>query len=397
MFELLTGLVRTKILGINFFVEEKIMKKILVLLLLCTIAATATAVTQDDMVLFRTNAPFAGNWYAHYSGGGAAGGFNAGGGAAGVDTTTGPYGFATAKPMMGDVNGDGLDDIVVAQDASGAIQWAAGHTVNDGAGNGLLSTVATSGTWPFGTTAGNLGNFLADINGDGYEDAVTINSGFNWHMLPSGAGGIGTGGAASGPLQFGLAGDQPIIGDFDGDGYDDVGVYQVNYGGAIVWSSSAGGVFNGGGVGPTGQIGGSAGDQLIVANLNGDAYDDVVMVRDNGIGGLKFFGLINDGTGHLDFFNPGTTIVDFGFNTDIPMVADISGDGLDDLVVYRDGWWYAAYTGAGGVLTNGVNSQASFGSTSVFGDVPLFGSLQIPEPTTVILLSLGGLLLRRKK
>ncbi len=366
------------------------MKKILLVLMMVIVAFSAVAV-QDDAILYRG----AGSWFGNYS---VPDGFGAD---ATVDTTLTGFGLAGATPLVGDINGDGIGDVVVVQVAGGGYQWVAAHSVNDGSGKGLLSSETTSAVNPFGTVEGNEGNMLADINGDGIQDIVTINSGFNWYAVPSGAAGINVG-TLQGPAQFGLAGqDQPIIGDFDGDGNADQGIYRIASGG-IYWKSSTGGVLGAGTAGPVGQIGAGATDSLIICNLNGDAYADAVMVRQTGADLIQWYGLINTTNasgayGFLDFFNPGTTIVNFGLDgTDTPMLGDINGDGMDDLVVNRGGTaFYAAFTTAGGALGSTTDDTLILG---LAGDIPVLGSIKlVPEPGIIGLLSLFGLAFLRRK
>jgi len=296
-----------------------------------------------------------------------------------TNTQSGAFGSSADTPLLGDVDGDGLDDIVYVHPA-GNYNWYASHTTdNDSNGAGELpGGTEDSSLIGFGTVAGSLDNFLGDVDGNGTDDAITVNSGFNWYAKPSGSDGLGTGGALQGPAQWGLAGDQPVVGDFDGDGYDDVAVYRVA-GGNIFWKSSAGGVIGAGAQGPIGQIGGFAGqDSLIACSLNGDAYDDAVMVRQDATGLMTWYGLINDGTGFLDYFNPGTTIVDFGLDDggSTPIVADINGDGRADIGYIRDNGsglvWRFAFTSSAGSLSSYVSASGTFGSS---GDVPLIGQL----------------------
>ena len=352
---------------ISLIKKGEIMKKIILMTLTFVAAiplSTFAVMTQKDMVVYRG----AGTWEAEYS---TLTGFGDGGTA---DTSLSGFGIAGATPLVGDVNGDGVADMVTVTPAA-SFNWKAAHSTVDGSRKGLMSQTTTSASAGFGTVAGSDGNLLGDINGDGRQDIITINSGFNWYTQLSTASGIG--GTLQGPAQFGLAGDQPICGDFDGDGNDDIGIYRHG-GGNIYWNSSAGGVIGAGALGPIGQIGGAATDSLIIGNLNGDAYDDAVMVRQDGAGLITWYGLINDGTGDLDYGNPGTTIRNFGLDgTDTPMLGDINGDGMDDIIVNRGGThWYTTFTTAGGALGNNAagDDDAAFGTA---GDTPLLGKLKL--------------------
>jgi len=299
-------------------------------------------------------------------------------------TSSTNWGNPGNSPLIGDVNGDKLDDIVVTSAAT-TYNWSAGHTLSVSSLGQIGSQdfpAADSALTGFGTVADNLGNFLADITGNGVDDAITVNTGFNWYCAPSGAGGLGAGGATQGPKQFGQTDDQPVMGDFDGDGYKDIGVYRPA-GGTIHWKSSAGGTMGAGGLGPVGQIGYDPCGLLIIGNLNGDQYDDAVMYRMDGEDNIEWWGLINDGTGFLDYFNPGTTLVGFGLDNggDIPFLADINGDGLDDIGVTRGGvTHYVTYTTANGALgTNGAGDAVwNFG---LAGDIHMFGTFDYFKTT----------------
>ena len=72
-------------------------------------------------------------------------------------TSSAGWGSSGDSPLIGDVNGDGLDDIIVTR-ADGTYDWYAGHTLNVG-GLGQIgsqsSPLADSELAGFGTVVGN--------------------------------------------------------------------------------------------------------------------------------------------------------------------------------------------------------------------------------------------------
>jgi hypothetical protein len=238
-----------------------------------------------------------------------------------------------------------------------------------------------SNAGPLGVVAGSEGNFLADFNGDGTSDIITINAGFNWVGLASTNAGLG-GGALSGPIPFGAVGDQPFVGDFNGDGTDDLGIYRVASGDIFVLENTGGGL-GGGAIVQSGPIGAGQ-DSVVAAKLNNDDFDDLMLVRQDGVGTIEWLPLLNNGAGS---FVPNLPIIPFGQDNggDIPILADIDGDGLDDIGVTRNSFEHLALLSGSGGLENWYFGQS--------GDVHLFGKFNIPEPSALALwiMALGPL------
>lgn len=293
-------------------------------------------------------------------------------------TQSSSFGNSTDTPLLGDVNGDGLDDIVIVSPASGLYNWTASHTTdNDSNGAGELNGASTdSSLTSFGVVSGSLGNFLTDVTNDGIDDAVSIYSGFNWYALPSGSNGLDQ----SGPVQvkqWGLAGDIPLIGDFNGDGYQDIAVWRAA--GSVDWFISlttASGI--GTGTAHTTGDFGFAGDTPMVGDVNGDGRDDAIIIRPSG-DDLTWIAGFADETGFIDYTNGGghNSFVTFGTTSDTPVIADINGDGRVDIGYITDNgsgqllWKFALTTEAGDFTAFAMNSFI-LGNT---GDTPLIGQL----------------------
>ena len=130
---------------------------------------------------------------------------------------------------------------------------------------------------------------------------------------------------------YGVPGDVPLFGDWDGDGFDTPGMYRPSNGFAYLTDTLPpdGGV----GVAEFDFFYGIPGDQVFVGDWDGDSGDSLGISRN----------------GKMYLANTNATVVAdiefwFGVPTDIAYGADPDGDGKDSVIVYRQSNSFAYYT-----------------------------------------------------
>ena len=124
---------------------------------------------------------------------------------------------------------------------------------------------------------------------------------------------------------FGQPGDQPIAGDWNNDGVDTVGVIRPSLSQFLLRNS------NSEGPAEMSFILGNPGDVGIAGDWNGDGFDSTGVFRPaNGIIYLKD----QNTTGFADY------ALNYGIPGDKPVTGDWNSDGIDTIGVYRDGLFY---------------------------------------------------------
>ena len=194
---------------------------------------------------------------------------------------------------------------------------------------------------------------VGDWNGDGV-DEVGVRRGSVWYLDCDGNGRWNNSGDTF--FTFGIPGDEPVVGDWNGDGVDEVGirrgsVWYLDYDGNGRWNNS----------GDTFFAFGIPGDEPVVGDWNGDGVDEVGVHR-----GSAWY-LDYDGNGRWN--HPGDSFLAFGIPGDEPVVGDWNGDGVDDVGVRRGNVWYLDYDGNG----HWNHPGDSFFVFGVAGDEPVVG------------------------
>jgi hypothetical protein len=278
-------------------------------------------------------------------------------------------GFGSALAPAGDVNGDGIPDLIVGA-----------YNTNDafifhGSPLGPSPTPDTvlhfeGGIPPLGAWFGMDVDGVGDVNGDGYGD-VAVGAPLESAVLiyPGGPNGIGTT-----PIAIltadgaGLGISLSNAGDINGDTYPDVLAGSTD-GKVAVFLGTDGGMEDN----PIHVLTGPDGFGTSVANagdLNRDGYSDVVVGAPSSNMFFVYFGSPEG----LLVDSPFTSVGANEFGISVATGGDTNGDGYDDLLIGSQGEVYFYYGGPGTTLgaieVLDVGTGASFGATvSSAGDV----------------------------
>jgi len=187
------------------------------------------------------------------------------------------FGTPTDLPIIGDWDGDGKDEIGVYRPDTGDSQSEFHLITRDWT---FLSNPvgAADKVIPFGYYPSNI-PIAGDWDGDGDDDIGGFNPGnnkFYLYILN-----LGTSSAISyKDVPFGVSGDEPIIGDWDGDGDCDVGVYREydpDYSSNLVFYFDLD--LGGDQADLTPAPIGDNGDVAVIGDWNNDGDDDVGLYR----------------------------------------------------------------------------------------------------------------------
>ncbi|MHC4248608.1 MAG: FG-GAP repeat domain-containing protein [Planctomycetota bacterium] len=231
--------------------------------------------------------------------------------------------------VIGDVTGDGADDLVLATNSSSAPPYdgkllvytyvsssLVGPTIYD------LPTVAQDGTAA-----------IADVTGDGLNDVIIAGAGADLHVFPQTLAGV-----LDTPATYTSAlGDVRCleVGDFNDDGLIDV-VSTPWDGGVDLFLQLAGGDL----ASPVTYGVTSMGyPEICTGDLNGDGLQDVAVASGQGISAnVGVLYQTPAGTlGGLRYFDPGGGHNGNGESAGDADIGDVDGDGREDLVVVYGG------------------------------------------------------------
>ncbi|NRQ35807.1 VCBS repeat-containing protein [Nonomuraea sp. NN258] len=219
-----------------------------------------------------------------------------------------------------DFTGDGKDDIVTFTHGPSADVYTAASTgTGFGAAGKAHDFFAPDGETPY----------TGDFTGDGRDDIVTFTHGQNADVYVAAANAAGTAFGASGKWHdhFALSGEIPAVGDFDGDGKDDIATFTRGAGADVYVALSTGTSF---GASSRWHADFAPGAEFpAVGDVNGDGKDDLIVFTQGA--SADVYVALSTGTS----FGPAVKAHDdFAAGAAQPRVGDFDGDGRDDIAAF---------------------------------------------------------------
>ncbi|MGW3602801.1 N-acetylmuramoyl-L-alanine amidase [Micromonospora sp. NPDC005161] len=234
------------------------------------------------------------------------------------------FGLTGETLLPGDVNGDGKDDVIAFTHGTLADVYVALST-GTSFGGGLK--------WHDWFAPGAEVAAVGDVNGDGRDDIIAFTHDTNADVYVALSTGTGFGPGVKWHEYFSIPGEFPAIGDVNGDGRDDIITFTQGPVAAsdVIVALSTGGSF--GAPQKWHDLFAVGAEQPRVGDINGDGRDDIVTFTCNADGDV--YAAVSTGTSFAgttvkwnDFFC---------LAGEFPYLGDANGDGRDDIIVFTRG------------------------------------------------------------
>jgi hypothetical protein len=230
------------------------------------------------------------------------------------------FGCGEEFPLVGDFNGDRRSDIVTFTRGWSCAVYVA-------LSNGT-SFVGTASKWHNLFACGLAVPAVGDFNGDHRDDIAAFFRGTDCDVYVSLSTGSGFGPATKWHDMFGCGNEIPAVGDFTGDGKADIVALTRGFTGDVYVAVSNGTGFVGTGI-KWHEAFDFVSNIPAVGDFNGDGRDDLASFTRGG--DCNVYVVTSQGFG----FGPNTTWHQgFACNNEIPGVGDFNVDGRDDVVTF---------------------------------------------------------------
>ncbi|MEU6076372.1 N-acetylmuramoyl-L-alanine amidase [Micromonospora sp. NPDC047074] len=260
------------------------------------------------------------------------------------------FALSGETPLTGDFNGDGKDDIVAFTHGSLGDVYVGLST-----GTGFLPGAKWHDWFAPGAEVAAVG----DVNGDGKDDIVTFTHDAAGDVYVALSTGSSFGAGQKWHEFFSIGGEYPALGDVNGDGRDDIITFTQGPATAadVIVALSTGTAF--GASQKWHDLFAVGAEQPRVGDINGDGRDDIVTFTCNA--DADVYAAVSNGTGFV-----GTTVKwndFFCLAGEFPYLADVNGDGRDDIIVFSKGATNDVYVGlsTGSAFGGGAKWHDFFG------------------------------------